>query len=57
MSDRKKYKFSSDNIEGFVIIKPTNEKGYVNIEGYYKGKLMKTLNHVKVQVAPMKEGE
>lgn len=54
---KKKYKFSSNEIDGFVILKPTNETGYVNLEGYYKGRLVKKLDHVKVQVADMNEGE
>lgn len=54
---KKKYKFSSEEVDGYVIVKQTNRAGYVNAEAYFHGKLIKSLNNIKVQVADMKENE
>lgn len=54
---KKKYKFSSEEVDGYVIVKQTSRAGYVNAEAYFHGKLIKSLNNIKVQVADMKENE
>lgn len=54
---KKKYKFSSEEVDGYVIVKQTGRAGYVNAEAYFHGKLIKSLNNIKVQVADMKENE
>ena len=52
-----KYKFSSEEIDGYIIVKQTDKAGFVNAEAYFHGKLVKSLNNIQVQVADMKENE
>ena len=54
---KKKYKFSSEEIDGYIIVKQTDKAGFVNAEAYFHGKMVKSLNNIKVQVADMKENE
>ena len=55
--NKKKYKFSSEEINGYIIVKPADKAGFVNAEAYFHGKMVKSLNNIKVQVADMKENE
>ena len=54
---KKKYKFSSEEIDGYIIVKQTGKAGFVHAEAYFHGKMVKSLNNIKVQVADMKENE
>ena len=54
---KKKYKFSSEEIDGYIIVKQTDNSGFVNAAAYFHGKMVKSLNNIKVQVADMKENE